>query len=84
MEAVSPQTEELIADKVSKHHHRPIVIGDGSHPPEGPNVGGKDFLQVPEAADVGIQHHLAVVVIDKTVEQNVEIRQSGAGDEGGD
>jgi hypothetical protein len=37
-----------------------------------------------EASDVRILHQLLVVVIDKPVEQNVEIRQRGAGHEGRD
>jgi hypothetical protein len=47
-------------------------------------VGGEDLFEVLETLDVGILHHLGVVVIDETVEQNAQIRQGGAGEQGRD
>lgn len=84
MEAVGPQAKQLVADQISQRHQRTIVIGHGARARERPNVGGKNLLQVVEASDIRVRHDLGVVIIDKAVKQNVEIRQGGASYEGHD
>jgi hypothetical protein len=83
MEAVRPQAKDLIANEIAQSHHGAVIIGDGGAL-ERPDVGGKDLFEVLETPDVGILHDLPVVVIDETIEQNVQIRQGGAGQHGHD
>jgi len=51
---------------------------------ERPDVGSEDLFQVLETPDVGIPHELEVVIMDETVEENIQIRQGGAGQQGRD
>ena len=83
MEAVRPQAKDFIAEEIAQSHHRAVVIGDHGAG-ERPDVGGKDLFEVPETPHVGVLDELVVVVMDEAVDQNVQIRQGGAGQQGRD
>src|SRR5206468_40370 len=78
VEPVRQRAEELVAEQKAHGHQRPVIIRDSIGALEGPDVGGKDFLQVPEVLEVGVEFDLVVVIEDESVDERIDVRQGTA------
>ena len=76
MKTVGQWTEDLVAEKESDRHDRPVIVGGRVGVFERPNCCGQHFAHVPEAVHVGIVDDLGLIVINvsKIIPEDARIR----------
>lgn len=72
MESPRFKSEYKIGEHKHEVHHRPVVAGGKTSIKTG-NMRCKDFRNIPDIFNPAIQEYILYVIIDKVIEEGIEI-----------